>query len=97
MGVLRGMNAQVHVPCDNERRIQGHFMLERAGRIAFGSADPRPCLACQSEWSLGQRPPRLVEVAREILGLEEEDGRKPRTYEVLRFAMRVGREPSQLD
>ena len=43
------MNAPVQVPCDHGGRVHGRFMLERADRTACGCADPRPCLACQSQ------------------------------------------------
>ena len=95
---LGGMNAPVRVPCDHGGRIHGRCMLERADRIACGSADPRPCLACQSERPLGRRPAHPGELARAMAASEEEaDGRWLRTFEAIRFSTIVGQEPSQLD
>ena len=95
---LEGMNAPVRVPCDHGGRVHGLCMLERADLIACGSADPRPRIACQSEWPLGKRPPNPAELAGAMAANEEEaDGRWPRTFEALRFSTIVSQEPSQLD
>ena len=51
---LGSMNAPVQVPCDHGGRVHDRYMLERVDRIACGSADPRPCIACQSERPLGR-------------------------------------------
>ena len=72
-------------------------MLERADRIACGSADPRPCLACQSEGPLGRRPPHQAELAGAMVANEEADGRWPTTFDAIPFSTIVGQESSQLD
>ena len=72
-GGMVGMNTPVQISCEHGGQVHGHYVLERAERTALGNADPRPCLAWQSEWPLGRRPPHPVELAREIPGLEEED------------------------
>lgn len=46
---LGGINAPIQIPCNHGGRVQGRCMLERAGRIAPGDADPRFCLECQSD------------------------------------------------
>ena len=72
--------------------------MYRADRIALGSEDPRPCLASPLERPLERRPLHLLiaELAREIPGIEEEDGRWPRMFETLRCSTIVGRGPPQL-
>ena len=81
---LGGLNAPVQVPCDHGGRVHGRCMLERADRIACRSADPRPCLACQSERPLGRRSPHPTELAGAVAANEEEaDGRWPRTFEAI--------------
>ena len=98
-----GVNAPVQVPCNREGRVHGRFMLERVDRIACGSADPRPCIVCQSERPLGRRHPYPAELpGAKLAGAmaaneTEADGRWPRTFEALRFSTIVGQEPSQLD
>ena len=90
---LGGMNTPLQVPCDRGGQIHG-----RSDRIACGSADPWPCIAYQSEWSLGRRPLHPAELAGAMAANEEEaDGRWPRTFGALRFSTIVAQEPSQLD
>ena len=94
---LGGMNAPLQVPCDHGGGYTADACWS-AHRIACGSADPRPCIACQSEKPLGRRPPHPVELAGAMATNEEEpDGIWPRTFEALRFSTIVGQELSQLD
>ena len=44
--------------------MHARCMLDQADRIARRHADPRLCVACQSAWPEGSRPPNLEELAR---------------------------------
>ena len=67
------MNVSVQVPCDHGGRVHGQYMLERAER-ALGNADPRPCIACQSELPLERQPPHPAELDREYPGWRRKTG-----------------------
>ena len=53
----------VPISCTNGGFVHSRCMLDRADRIARGHADPRPCVAFQSEWPGGIRPPHPAELA----------------------------------
>ena len=55
---------RVPIPCTHEGFVHARYMLHREDRIARGHADPRPCVACQSAWPGGIRPPHPPELAR---------------------------------
>ena len=54
----------VPIPCAHEGFVHVRCMLYQADRVASGHTDPRPCVACQSAWAEGIRPPHPPELTR---------------------------------
>ena len=59
-------DSKVRVPIPRAHRgsVHARCMLDRADHIARGHIGPRPCVACQSAWLKGSRPPHPAELAR---------------------------------
>ena len=67
-------NVRVPIRCAHGGSVHARCMLDRADRIARGHTDPRPCVASQSAWPEGSRPPQPAELARG-LPMAEQGGR----------------------
>ena len=57
-------HAPVLIQCGHGESAHARCMLDRADHIARGHIGPRPCVACQSAWLKGSRPPHPAELAR---------------------------------
>ena len=76
---------RVPIPCACGGFVYARCMLERVDHIARGHTDPRPCVACQSAWPKGSRPPHPAELARG-LPMTDQGGRWTAVRSVFGFA-----------
>ena len=84
------------IPCPHgEQEVHASCMLDRAGCLASGHADPHPCVPFRSEWPARNRPPHPAEMAEDI-PKPLPGGRWPAVGDALRFAELIGEDGARL-